>query len=149
MANGEMKGITVRVDADLHAQVREYIESHGMTMGEFVALALDDELHPKNQMKEGKNMGNMRTIAFQVPEDLFQQIKEYLTRYNMTQRQFLMGLIETELERDLEEREAEEGSLRADQEVTEDEGEDEDMGENEPDTQEDEEDEAQGMSMGM
>lgn len=149
MANGEMKGITVRVDADLHAQVREYIESHGMTMGEFVALALDDELHPKNQMKEGKNMGNMRTIAFQVPEDLFQQIKEYLTRYNMTQRQFLMGLIETELERDLEEREAEEGSLREDQEVTEDEEEDEDMGENEPDTQEDEEDEAQGMSMGM
>lgn len=149
MANGEMKGITVRVDADLHAQVREYIESHGMTMGEFVALALDDELHPKNQMKEGKNMGNMRTIAFQVPEDLFQQIKEYLTRYNMTQRQFLMGLIETELERDLEEREAEEGSLREDQEVTEDEEEDEDMGENEPDTQENEEDEAQGMSMGM
>ena len=28
----EKKGITVKIDADLHAEVREYIEQHGMTM---------------------------------------------------------------------------------------------------------------------
>ena len=38
MAN-ETKGITVRIDAGLHAQVREYVESHGMTMAEFVSQA--------------------------------------------------------------------------------------------------------------
>ena len=53
MPNGEKKGITVRIDADLHAEVSQYLRDHSMTMAEFVSLALDDELHPKNQMKKG------------------------------------------------------------------------------------------------
>ena len=52
-------------------------------------------------------MANTRTIAVQVPEDLFQRIKDYLQRNNMTQRQFLIGLIEDELERDQSECEGE------------------------------------------
>ena len=51
-----------------------------------------------------QRMVNMRTLAFQVPEDLFQKIKDYLQRNNMTQRQFVIGLIETELDRDLAQR---------------------------------------------
>lgn len=100
----ETKGITVKIDAGLHAQVREYVESHGMTMAEFVSRALDNELHPQNNMKEMNTMPNSRTIAFQVPEELFQRIKDYLARNNMTQRQFFLGLIEAELERDQAER---------------------------------------------
>lgn len=96
----ETKGITVKIDAGLHAQVREYVEAHNMTMGEFVAQALDNELHPKFQMQEANKMANTRTIAFQVPEDLFQRIKDYLARNNMTQRQFFLGLIEAELDRE-------------------------------------------------
>ena len=106
MATDEKKGITVKVDADLHAEVRQYLESHGMTMAEFVSLALQDELHPKMNVQEEKAMGNMRTIAFQIPETLFQRIKEYLQRNNMTQKEFMIGLIENELERDLTQREA-------------------------------------------
>ena len=102
----EKKGITVKIDAALHTQVREHVESHGMTMAEFVSQALDNELHPKFQMKEMTNMANTRTIAFQVPEDLFQRIKDYLNRNNMTQRQFFLGLIEAELVREQEERSA-------------------------------------------
>ena len=59
----EKKGITVKIDAALHAQVREYVESHNMTMAEFVSQALDNELHPKFQMKEMQTMANTRTIA--------------------------------------------------------------------------------------
>lgn len=69
-------------------------------MAEFITLAVDDELHPKIQQKEGKNMGNMRTMAFQVPEELFQRIKDYLHRNNMSQKEFVLGLIETELDRE-------------------------------------------------
>ena len=76
MPDGEKKGITVRIDADLHAEVSQYLKDHGMTMAEFVTLALDDELHPKMNQKEGQNMEKMRTMAFQVPEDLFQKIKD-------------------------------------------------------------------------
>ena len=100
MPENEKKGITVKVDAQLHAQVREYIEAHGMTMSEFVAKALDSELHPP-QMRGGVNMAN-RTLAFQVPEELFDRIKDYLNRHHMTQRQFVLGLIEAELDRDMQ-----------------------------------------------
>ena len=40
-------------------------------------------------------------MAFQVPEELFQQIKDYLSRNHMTQKEFVIGLIKTEIERDL------------------------------------------------
>lgn len=102
MPENEKKGLTVKIDASLHAEVKRFVKEYGMTMAEFVSKALDDELHPKIQITEGKNMGNMRTMAFQVPEELFQQIKDYLNRHHMTQKQFVIGLIETELNRDME-----------------------------------------------
>ena len=102
----DKKGITVKVDADLHAEIREYLDAHQMTMAEFISLAVEDELHPKYQEKEENTMEKMRTLAFQVPEDLFQRIKDYLRRNNMTQKEFVIGLIESEIERDLTAREA-------------------------------------------
>ena len=168
MSENEKKGITVKIDADLHAQVRQYIETNGMTMAEFVSKALDDELHPKTTIKEEKYMGNMRTMAFQVPEELFQQIKDYLERHNMTQKQFVLGLIQDELDRDYEEQQSmAEKQEQSDDEPDEDEGEeldddeelsegdDEDIDEDEDETEEEAEDEEldesedEDMSMGM
>ncbi len=96
----DMKGITVKIPADLHAELKAYLEVHGMTTGEFIALAVNNELHPKIQIKEEQPMENMRTLAFQVPESLFQRVKAYLERNHMTQKQFVIGLIEAELEQD-------------------------------------------------
>lgn len=155
MPNGEKKGITVRIDADLHAEVSQYLRDHSMTMAEFVSMALDDELHPKNQMKEGSTMANTRTIAVQVPEDLFQRIKEYLQRNNMTQKQILIGLIEDELEREQTERESEGEAVSDNDALDEDEPEqDEDASVDDSDTKFDEdedepENEDQGFMMGM
>ena len=129
----EKKGITVKVDAELHAQVREYIEAHGMTMGDFVAQALDNELHPKIQ--EVNNMGT-RTMAFQVPEEFFQEIKDYLNRHHMKQKDFVLCLIRAELDRDQQQTETEEQDITEDEEY-EDFDDDEDI------------DESDDMSMGM
>ena len=106
----DKKGITVKVDADLHAEIREYLAAHQMTMAEFISLAVEDELHPKYQEKEENTMEKMRTLAFQVPEDLFQRIKDYLHRNNMTQKEFVIGLIESEIDRDLTERETQDNT---------------------------------------
>lgn len=173
MSETEKKGITVKIDADLHAQIRQYIEANGMTMTEFVSKALDDELHPKMNIKEEKYMGNMRTMAFQVPEDLFLQIKDYLDRHHMTQKQFVLGLIQDELDRDYEEQQAmaekqqsedepdedEKEELDDDEELSEDEdedlseedeeSEDEDEDEDIDESEDPEESEDEGMSMEM
>ena len=106
-------------------------------------------------MKEGNTMANTRTIAVQVPEDLFQRIKDYLQRNNMTQRQFLIGLIEDELERDQTERESQNEAVSGDPDQNEDgpeQDEDAALDDPEADSDEDEdesEDEGQGFSMGM
>ncbi len=121
MPDDAKKGITVKVAADLHAEVSEYVRSHNMTMSEFVAQALDNELHPKITEKEGNEMGNTRTVAFQVPEELFQRIKDYLNRNHMTQKQFLLGLIERELDREQSVRESENAVVEDEREQDEDE----------------------------
>ena len=163
MSETEKKGITVKIDADLHAQIRQYIEANGMTMTEFVSKALDDELHPKMNIKEEKYMGNMRTMAFQVPEDLFLQIKDYLDRHHMTQKQFVLGLIQDELDRDYEEQQAMAEKQQSEDEPDEDEDEDldEDLSEEDEESEDEDEDEDidesedpeesedEGMSMDM
>ena len=166
MPENEKKGITVKIDAQLHAQVKEFVEANGMTMAEFVSKALDDELHPK-MTQEVKDMGNTRTMAFQVPEELFQQIKDYLNRHNMTQKEFVIGLITTELERDMalrnsvtekqavsdeaeEEAESENEELDDEESEDEEEYEDEDFDDDEESEDEDEiESEDESMSLGM
>ena len=162
----EKKGITVKIDADLHAEIKEYLERHeGMTMAEFITLAVDDELHPKIQQKEGNNMGNMRTMAFQVPEELFQRIKNYLHRNNMSQKEFVLGLIETELDREQAEREnqidaespSEDTYEETDEEAAENgfvgecEGNSANSGDDEADeeTEDEDEDESEGFGMTM
>ena len=162
----EKKGITVKIDADLHAEIREYLERHeGMTMAEFITLAVDDELHPKIQQKEGNSMGNMRTMAFQVPEELFQRIKDYLHRNNMSQKKFVLGLIETELDREQAERESqidaesptEDSYEETDEEAAENgfvgecEGNSANSGDDEADeeTEDEDEDESEGFGMTM
>lgn len=47
MPTNDKKGVTVKINAELHVEVKRYIEEKGMTMGDFVALALQNELHPK------------------------------------------------------------------------------------------------------
>ena len=98
----EKKGITVKIDAALHAEIRQFIEQNGMTMAEFVSQALYNELHPKIQPQEVKNMGPTRTMAFQMPEDMFQRLKDYLHRHGITQKEFVLGLVEAEIRRDEE-----------------------------------------------
>ncbi len=50
-------------------------------------------------------MENTRTMAFQISEELFQRIKEHLAREStrsgkkLTQREFILGLIEDALDR--------------------------------------------------
>ena len=124
----EMKGVTVKIPADLHAEVKAYIEAHNMTMGEFITLAVDNELHPKNQItQEDKNMERMRTLAFQVPDSLFQRVKAYLERNHMTQKQFVIGLIESEIEQDEAQYQANHPAEQEVEEESDDQAEDEEM----------------------
>lgn len=63
-------------------------------------------------------MGPMRTMAFQMPEEMFQRLKDYLHEHNMTQKEFVLGLVEAELNRDQELKNAQ--TVAVDETVSED-----------------------------
>ena len=93
----DKKNLCAMIPADLHARVRLEQEQSGKTLSEFVEQLITDYY----KMKEGTKMtGDMRTMAIQLPEELFERLKAYLKRNNLKQKQFIIGLSEDALEED-------------------------------------------------
>lgn len=96
-----MSKLTVTLPDDLHAQIRRELEEQGITTGQFIEMVVTKYF---TKGKEGvDNMAN-RTIAFQVSEELYQRIKDYLKHYEeaygrkLSQKDFMVQLIEAELD---------------------------------------------------
>ena len=93
----DKKNLCAKIDTALHARVRQEQEQSGKTLSEFVEQLITDYY----KMKEGTKMtGDMRTMAIQLPEELFERLKAYLKKNNLKQKQFIIGLIEDALEQD-------------------------------------------------
>ncbi len=117
----ETKGVTCKIPLDLHNRITEEIRQNESTMSKFIEQVIREHYE-----KGATTMGKTRTMAFQVSEELFQQIKDYLARYEqvyhrkLTQKEFVIGLIEQALEEADEEFEAAEAAA-AEASATEDE----------------------------
>ena len=95
----DKKNLCAQIDTALYARVRQEQEQSGKTLSEFVEQLITDYY----KMKEGTKMtGDMRTMAIQLPEELFERLKAYLKKNNLKQKQFIIGLIEDALEEDEE-----------------------------------------------
>ena len=94
----ETKGITCKIPLDLHERISEEMRESGRTVSQYMEMIIREHL------EGGSIMSKTRTMAFQVSEELFRKIKEYLARYEeiyhrkLTQRDFVLGLIESALE---------------------------------------------------
>lgn len=104
----ETKGVTCKIPLDLHNQISEEIRETESTMSKFIEMVIREH-YEKGAVKV---MEKGRTLAFQVSEELFQRVKEYLENYEkayhrrLTQKEFVIGLIEQALEEAEEEFEA-------------------------------------------
>ena len=106
----DKKNLCAMIPADLHARVRQEQERSGQTLSEYVEQLIQNYYN----MKENKKMtGDMRTMAIQLPEELFERLKAYLKKNNLKQKQFIIGLIEDALEQDEEDTTAQAGSENA------------------------------------
>jgi hypothetical protein len=94
------KNLCAQIPESLHARVRTEQEQSGQTLSQYVT-ALITEYYSQ---KEGRKMEGTRTMAFQIPEELFQRIKRYLdseserTGKKVSQREFVLGLIQKALD---------------------------------------------------
>ena len=102
----ETKGITCKIPLDLHNRISGEMREKELTVSQYIELVI------REHMDGGIAMGKTRTLAFQVSEELFQRIKDYLDRYEqtyrrkLTQKEFVISLIEQALEEAEEEFEA-------------------------------------------
>lgn len=111
----ETKGLTCKIPLELHEKISAEIKQNESTMSRFI-----ERIILEHYAKGATTMGKTRTLAFQVSEELFQQIKEYLARYEQTyhrklsQKEFVISLIEQALAEADEEFEAAEAAAAED-----------------------------------
>lgn len=97
----DTKNLCAHIPIPLHQRVCEEKDSAGLTTSEYITNLIEEYY----AMKEngGTQMTGTRTMAFQIPEELFQRIKAHLERetartgHKLTQRDFVLGLIEAAL----------------------------------------------------
>lgn len=79
----------------LHTRVRQEQEKAGMTLGEYVEAMITEYY----DWKDGKIMtGEMRTLAAQIPAELFDRLDRYLKERGIKKKDFLVDLITRALE---------------------------------------------------
>lgn len=90
-----MGKLTVSLPDELHQRIRQELEERGITTAQFIEEAINTFFQHQKEDQGVKT----RTLAFQVSEDLYQRIKEYLARYEqiyhrkLSQKEFVVGLI--------------------------------------------------------
>ena len=93
------KNLCAMIPLSLHSKVREEQEKSGQSLSMYMTQLLTDYYS-----KGEKSMDFMKTMAFQIPEELFNRIKDHLEREKqrtgkkLSQKDFVIGLIERELE---------------------------------------------------
>ncbi len=119
----QTKNLCAQISLDLHRQICEAREQAGLTTAQYITQLLTEYFEMKKNGGTTTMSGNTRTMAFQIPEELFQRIKAHLERESArtgrkyTQREFVLGLIEEAL--DAAERQAEEEAENAQSEAPE------------------------------
>ncbi|MDB7954140.1 hypothetical protein [Flavonifractor plautii] len=98
----KVKNLCAPIPAGLHARVREEQEASGKTLGQYMAWLI--QTFYDNQKEETTMSGDKRTVAFQVPGELFEKFKDYLQERGIKQNAFFLDCIHRALAEAKEER---------------------------------------------
>ena len=93
-----VKNLCAPIPTELHAKIWQRQEESGLTLGQYMTRLITNyyyEMEGRSAMKE-----NQRTVAFQVPQELFEQLKEYLKKHGIKQNAFFNDCIRRALEED-------------------------------------------------
>ena len=100
----ETKNLCAQISIDLHRKICDAKDHAGLTSAQYITNLLTEYFEMKeNGGTAAMTNSNNRTMAFQISEALFQRIKAHLERetartgHKLTQREFVLGLIEQAL----------------------------------------------------
>lgn len=99
----EKRNLCAQIPLSLHTRVRQEQEASGQTLGQYMTWLIQTFY----EKQEDKNMNtDKRTVAFQVPGELFEKFKDYLQERGIKQNAFFLDCIHRALAEAQEEREA-------------------------------------------
>ena len=92
------KNLCAQIPESLHARVREEQERSGMALSAYMTMLITEYY----ERKEGTNMKdtNTRTLALQIPVELFDALDRYLAKHKLTKKEFVTTLIREALKKD-------------------------------------------------
>ena len=91
----EKRNLCAQIPISLHSRVRQEQEASGQTLSEYMTQLITNYFHMK---EDNQNMNTeTRTVAFQVPPELFEEFKAYLQRNHLKQKEFLLACIQRAL----------------------------------------------------
>lgn len=105
------KNLCAMIPLELHERVRAEQEQAGVTLSAYMTSLLTNYFEKGSE----KTMEGMRTMAFQMPEEMFQRLKAHLERESartgkkVSQKQFVLDLIRQALD-EAERKEADSGA---------------------------------------
>ena len=98
----QTKNLCAQIPLALHTKVREEQEKAGLPLSAYITQLLTQ--YYDNRREENKNMNDMKTMAFQIPADLFERLKRHLDRESerigkkVSQKEFVLNLIQKALD---------------------------------------------------
>ena len=89
-----ISNLCAKIPLDLHQKIRTCQEASGKTLSEYMTWLITSfyEMEGKTPMNT-----DTRTVAFQIPAELFEQFKDYLQRHNIRQKDFFLDCIQRAL----------------------------------------------------
>lgn len=97
----KIKNLCAPIPADLHAQVRERQEQSGKTLGQYMTWLIT-QFYEYEKGGDTSMADSKRTVAFQIPTDLFEQFKAYLEKHKIKQNAFFLDCVQRALADDAE-----------------------------------------------
>ena len=97
------KNLCAQIPIELHAQVTEARTQLGQTTNEYITMLITEYFKMKQEGVTNK-MDGIRTMAFQIPNELFERLKAHLDRESartgkkVSQREFVLNLIRQALD---------------------------------------------------
>ncbi len=87
------KNLCAQIPEDLHNRVREEQERSGQTLSQYVTWLITAFYEGRE-----KNVEDTRTLAVQIPAELYQRRNKYGKSHKLKKKEFILGLVRKALE---------------------------------------------------
>ncbi len=93
----QYKNLCAKIPIELHDHISSEKENSGLGLNDYIEQIISEYYLMKKEGGRNMNQENTRTLAIQIPVELMERIKVHLKGLGISQKAFLIGIIEKSL----------------------------------------------------